>query len=105
MKTNCWEFFSCGREAGGPNEMECGVCPASIEQRLDGVHGGKNGGRACWAVDGTFCEDCNKVIFKKKFHNCRECDFYRSVAQDEGIHFHFSFKLREMLSISGVHGL
>ena len=47
---NCWEYWGCGRESGGVNAIEEGVCPAARETRLDGVHGGRNGGRACWAV-------------------------------------------------------
>jgi len=38
-KLNCWEFKQCGREAGGAHVDEFGVCPATKEQRLDGVHG------------------------------------------------------------------
>jgi len=41
-KPNCWEFKQCGREPGGLLSDELGVCPASTETRLDGVHGGKN---------------------------------------------------------------
>lgn len=57
MKMNCWEFMKCGREPGGASAEEFGVCPASIESRLNNIHihGGKNAGRACWAVSGTLC--------------------------------------------------
>jgi hypothetical protein len=49
-KSNCWEVIRCGREPGGANENNLGVCPVSTEARLDGVNHGKNGGRACWGV-------------------------------------------------------
>jgi hypothetical protein len=97
MKKNCWEFFKCGREAGGSNELDCGVCPASTETKLDGVHGGKNGGRACWAINGTFCNDCVSLGFNEKFSSCRCCDFYKCVSREEGTNFFFSVQLHEML--------
>jgi hypothetical protein len=48
MKMNCWQVKKCGREPGGGNEAQLGVCPAATETALQGVNGGKNGGRACW---------------------------------------------------------
>ena len=47
---NCWEHKKCGREPGGSETESLGVCPAAVESRLDGVHGGRNAGRACWIV-------------------------------------------------------
>ena len=47
MKLNCWEAMDCGRHKGGKKVDELGVCPASLEKRLDGVNGGVNGGRSC----------------------------------------------------------
>jgi hypothetical protein len=55
-KRNCWEFKKCGREDGGARVEELGVCLASTETRLNGVHDGTNGGRACWVLEGTLCE-------------------------------------------------
>ena len=104
MKVNCWEFYGCGRESGGVNAMECGICPASIEKRLDGIHGGKNAGRSCWAVGGTFCEGCVKEDFNEKFHSCRECDFYKTVAHEEGSNFLFSVQLHEILNNNFITG-
>lgn len=49
-KINCWEFKKCGRESGGAHAYDFGVCPAATEKRLNGTHGGKNAGRACWVV-------------------------------------------------------
>jgi len=30
-KKNCWEFMKCGREPGGVNAIELGVCRAATE--------------------------------------------------------------------------
>jgi len=34
---------------------ELGVCPAVVDTSSNGLNGGKNGGRMCWAITGTFC--------------------------------------------------
>ena len=54
-KNNCWEVLKCGREPGGAKSGELGVCSASTEKKVDGLHGGINGSRVCWAISGTLC--------------------------------------------------
>ena len=54
-KLNCWEFKQCGRQKGGENAGDLGVCPAATEEAADGLNCGKKGGRACWALAGTLC--------------------------------------------------
>ena len=85
---NCWEFKNCGREVGGKNIAELGVCPASVESRVDRLNHGKNGGRVCWAVSGTLCG--GKVIgtFAVKLADClNNCEFYEKVENEEGPYF------------------
>jgi hypothetical protein len=86
-KQNCWEFKRCGRQPGGAHAAEFGVCPASTEKRLNGVHGGRNAGRACWVVAGTFCRGEVQGEFAKKFRSCRNCEFYLKVKEEEGVDF------------------
>lgn len=83
---NCWEYMQCGRETGGLRADELGVCPASTDRRLDGVHGGKNGGRACWAVAGSFAKRKRSGIFaaKDKDWDCTSCNFFGMVKSEEG---------------------
>lgn len=81
-KVNCWEFHNCGREVGGSN-MELGVCPTASEALLDGFHGGKNGGRACWAIAGTLCGGKPKGIIAQKLRDCTMCDFHHLVIEEE----------------------
>ncbi len=83
-KKNCWEVKGCGRELGGKDAKELGVCPAAIYKRLDGVHGGKNAGRVCWVVAGTMCAVRVQGTFAQEYRNCEECDFYQSVKEEEG---------------------
>jgi hypothetical protein len=83
-KINCWEFKNCGRQPGGAKVAQYGVCPASTEPRVDGLHGGTSGGRACWAVTGTFCGGVVQGTFAAKLANCMTCEFYVTVAREEG---------------------
>lgn len=86
-KKNCWEFKQCGREFGGINAKELGVCPAAIERKFDGIHCGHNAGRACWAITGTLCGNEIQGTFAKKLKSCVECDFYKAVKEEESNNF------------------
>jgi hypothetical protein len=81
---NCWEFKGCGRETGGANAVELGVCPSYEETRADGVNGGRNGGRSCWAIAGTLCGGEPQGTFARELRTCLECDFYKKVRGEEG---------------------
>lgn len=96
-KTNCWEFYDCGREPGGSNVRELGPCPVATEKKLDGVHGGTNAGRACWVVGGTLCNGKIQQTFLQKYDGCMECDFYKKVKEEESADFKLSASLYMML--------
>ena len=97
LKKNCWDFKKCGREAQGPNSAELGVCPAYVENRLDGVHGGMNAGRSCWVVAGTMCGGNVQGTYALKEKNCLRCDFYNLVYEEEDGNFLFMTKLYDKL--------
>jgi hypothetical protein len=97
MKQNCWEFKKCGREPGGEKAAELGVCPAATEKKLDGMHEGRNAGRACWVVAGMLCKGEVQGIFAKKFEACEKCDFYIQVRDEEFPKFVFSSVLLNTL--------
>ena len=101
-KKNCWEIKNCGRERNGSKTDEQGICPSSTEKTLDGVHGGKNSGRACWIVAGTMC--CGKIkgTYAQKYNNCRECDFYKTVKEEEGLDMEISIVLLKRLKGNNV---
>jgi hypothetical protein len=80
---NCWEFKKCERQEGGKLVGELGICPASVNKTLNGMHGGKNAGRACWAVAGTFCGGAVQGTEAQKQHNCWKCEFFQSVKKEE----------------------
>jgi rubrerythrin len=97
LKLNCWEFKKCGREGEGFHADDLGICPASKEERLDGVHGGISAGRACWVVAGTLCGGEIQGTFAQKIRNCKECTFYRKVCEEERPIFHSSAMLLSKL--------
>ncbi len=97
-KTNCWEAKKCERQPGGSKVDELGVCPAATEAGLDGVHGGKNGGRSCWVIAGTFCGGQEQGMFANKIANCRDCDFYQVVEKEEGTSYVQPFGLLSRLN-------
>ncbi len=81
-KKNCWDVMKCGRQPGGRYEEDFGVCTAATEATLNGVHGGHNAGRLCWAVAGTFGSNaCGTFI--EKYQDCTRCKFYKQVRKEE----------------------
>ena len=81
---NCWEKKQCGLEPGGFRVREFGICPVAIATKANSIHGGINGGRACWAVEETitFCNvQCKE---DENITSCEDCDFYTEVKSQEG---------------------
>ena len=101
MRTNCWEYKKCGREPGGSNVAEFGVCPSAIEAKVDGLNSGKNGGRTCWAVTGTLCGGTVQGSFAQKLTNCMSCEFYGVVKEEEGANYVYSKQILPVLSAKG----
>ncbi|MCY3414047.1 MAG: hypothetical protein INQ03_20555 [Candidatus Heimdallarchaeota archaeon] len=83
IKMNCWEYKKCGREPNGSKSIELGVCPVPLERSLNETHSGRNAGRACWVVGGSLCGGAVQGTFASKYKNCRECDFYLKVKNEE----------------------
>ena len=72
VKLRCWEFKKCGREKGGANVEEFGVCPVYPDS-----------GNRCARVAGTLCGGKVQGTFAQKLGNCMECDFYKSSNYDK----------------------
>ena len=83
-KLNCWEIKKCGREPGGENSLERGICPATSSASSHGINNGKNGGRVCWAIAGTFCGNKVQGDFAQKSVSCMSCNVFRQVKAEEG---------------------
>lgn len=82
-KINCWQYKGCGREPGGRQVAGKGVCPAAEHQAANGIHGGCNGGRVCWAISGTLCGGLIQGTFAEEIINCGDCDFFQLVQSEE----------------------
>lgn len=87
MKKNCWELKQCGREPGGAKSAELGVCTAATDTTNDGINGGKNGGRFCWAVAGTLCGGVVQGSFAEKQLTCTSCEVFSQIRIEEGREF------------------
>jgi len=61
----CWEVKQCGREAGGVNAEELGVCPAYPDH-----------GSHCARIAGTLCGGKVQGTFAMKLASCMKCDFF-----------------------------
>ena len=83
-RQNCWEYMKCGRQPGGDRAEELGVCPAARDDSYDGINCGKNAGRFCWAVAGTFCGGKVQGTFADKRESCLSCGFFNKVRAEEG---------------------
>lgn len=84
---NCWEYFNCGREPGGVNTNELGICPASTLLQYTGINGGTYAGRYCWTVEGTLCDHKIQGGLEDKLLSCINCSFFKLVNQEEGREF------------------
>jgi len=82
-KLNCWEYKKCGRESGGVNAEELGICPVAVEKKADGMNGGINGGRICWGVARMPYFGKNKSACCNSLISCLECDFFKLVSTEE----------------------
>ena len=96
-KLNCWQFMGCGKQKI-EDRSSCPTntcpCPASIEKSFDGIHGGKNAGRACWSVLRTQCYGSVQKTLEQKYQTCLSCDFYHFVIDEEDTHFLTSCGIR-----------
>lgn len=99
-KLNCWEFKKCGRELNGVKSKEMGVCPATLEASCSGMNGGRNAGRMCWSVAGTFCGGKVQGDFALKSVSCMSCDFFKLVKQEEGAEKFLLLKPRQKYAAS-----
>ena len=99
-KQNCWEVMQCGRGPGQGLDQEH-ICPAARENRLDGVHGGQNAGRACWVVAGTCCGGNVQGVFAQTITKCRHCMFYQQVVSEEKENFLDTVSLFQKLIEAG----
>lgn len=83
-KTNCWEFTGCRKKKTDDRFLGRRKCLVPEMSMYDGMHGGKNAGRACWLVADTTCNGDLQLTFSHKLTTCSQCDFYLKVKEEEG---------------------
>ncbi len=83
FRQNCWEFKKCCKD----RDAAMAICPAITEVKANGVNGGKNGGRVCWAVAGTRCDGEVQGTYAQKVTKCSICDFRLKVKEEMSYKF------------------
>jgi hypothetical protein len=81
--------MKCGREPNGAKISEQGICRATTDTSANGLNGGKNGGRICWAIVGTIFGDDREICARNRF-TCFTCKFFELVEKEEGV---FNFEI------------
>ncbi|MBF0108977.1 MAG: hypothetical protein HQL76_07375 [Magnetococcales bacterium] len=81
---NCWEVKRCGFDKAGPGDT---VCPAVTWEEADGFLGGRNGGRACFFIPGTFCGKDGPCSTRDKAEICVQCRFFHDLKENYGAAF------------------
>jgi C4-dicarboxylate-specific signal transduction histidine kinase len=76
-----------------------GICPASSDEACEGLNSGHNAGRICWTAAGTFCGGKVQGNFAAKIMSCLECDFFKSVKEDEKQNFKFLLPGKEFQEV------
>ena len=87
MTLNCWEIKNCGREPGGVKIDHMGVCPAALPTQHDGMNNGSYGGRFCWTVKGTLCDNKHQNDLSEKLIKCVTCEVYLRIKKEEEENF------------------
>ncbi|MDH3393999.1 MAG: hypothetical protein OEL66_08325 [Desulfobulbaceae bacterium] len=72
--SNCWQIMLCGREPGGTNADELGVCIAAKEEM----------GHSCWAIAGTLCGGEVQGSTAQKIGVCTCCAIYKLYNRSTG---------------------
>lgn len=83
---NCWEFKKCGRIPELITSEEHDVCPVTTATYVDGINRGKNGGRICWSIAGTFSDKGVLGKFAAEKFSCVTCDFFNLVNKEENLY-------------------
>jgi hypothetical protein len=95
QRLNCWEVNKCPAFKR-LNNGDTALCPTPASSLLDGIHGGFQSGRACWAVGDTLCMGRRQGDPPTKIIECGSCDFYEYVRQEEG---------KPFFGLSSIHNL
>ena len=65
-KQNCWEYMKCEGPRDDQLATRSGICRSSTREIFNEINSGKNGGRICFAVVGTFSSKEIQGLFAKE---------------------------------------
>jgi len=87
-RKNCWEYSKCGYGPDEINSLKKGMCcPAASSTICNGINKGKDAGRFCWSISGTFCNEVKGKVSCFKLCDCIRCPFLSLVIEEEGRNF------------------
>jgi|GEM_PF-1110957 hypothetical protein len=87
LRTPCWAYRNCGREPGGHNARELGVCPAADADYHHGTNSGPCAGRICWTLADTDAHRRCGGDAMRRLQGCMSCAFFKAVRNEEGSEF------------------
>lgn len=99
-KFNCWELKKCGREPGGDRAEVIGVCPSAVDESSNKINSGKNGGRICWSIAGTFCAGKVQGDFAQQTVSCMTCEVFSLIKQEESVETFILLKRGQSYNVS-----
>jgi len=65
----------CGRNEGGKNEKELGLCPAAADESFTALMGALTAAELV-GMAGTFCHGEVQGTFARKLQDCTLCNFF-----------------------------
>ncbi len=77
--------MECGREPKGIEDRMYDTCSVPTFTEADGLNDGKNGGRICWAIAGTFGNGNVTGKYACEKFSCANCDFFKLVSDEQGV--------------------
>lgn len=75
---NCWEIKGCGRTPDNIDNIKT-ICPVFDAKIYSGINHGRLGGRMCWFISGTLCNDQVQGNYSMKKDTCLLCDVYKQI--------------------------
>ena len=74
-----------------------------IATNLNGLNGGINGGRTCWAIEKTLCGNTIQGTFTRKLSSCIQCEFYSAVRAEEKENYIGTLRILSLLNEQPRH--
>lgn len=85
-KLNCWEYHNC-KVGMNSSLSEDELCEVARAKECNEINNGINGGRICWSVSGTLCNNKHKGHFTHEIDSCMQCNFFKVVQSEEKKNF------------------